>query len=179
LDDATLLAQIAATGDKAAMKALYDRHSDTLYRFLRARLGDSFEAADVVQETFLEIWRTAARFEGRSAVRTWIFGIARNKAVDRMRRGAREVLAEPDDAVPDQAPDPEAVAMAASDASRLRACIGRLSDTHRSAIHLAFWRELPYGEIAEIEGVPVGTIKTRVLHAKRLLMHCLASFHMA
>ena len=73
------------------MKALYERHSDALYRFLRARLGDPFEAADVMQETFLEIWRAAGRFEGRSAARTWIFGIARNKAVDRMRRGAREV----------------------------------------------------------------------------------------
>ena len=55
----------------------------------------------------------------------------------------------------------------------MRECIARLSDTHRSAIHLAFYGELPYGEIAEIEGVPVGTIKTRILHAKRLLMHCL------
>ena len=102
-----------------------------------------------------------------------MFGIARNKAVDRMRRGAREVLAEPDDSLPDDAPNPEAVVVAASDAARVRECMGRLSDTHRSAIHLAFWRELPYGEIAEIEGVPVGTVKTRILHAKRLLMHCL------
>ena len=70
------------------------------------------------------------------------------------------------------------MAVAASDAARVRECIGRLSDTHRSAIHLAFWRELPYGEIAEIEGVPVGTVKTRILHAKRLLMHCLATFRM-
>ena len=86
-----------------------------------------------------------------------MFGIARNKAIDRMRRGAREVLSEPDDSAPDEAPNPEAVAVAASDAARVRECMGRLSDTHRSAIHLAFWRELPYGEIAEIEGVPVGT----------------------
>jgi RNA polymerase sigma-70 factor, ECF subfamily len=178
VDDATLIARIGSAGDKAAMKALYERHSDALYRFLRARLGDPFEASDVMQETFLEIWRAANRFEGRSAARTWIFGIARNKAVDRMRRGSRTVTGDPDDTVPDVAPNPEAVAVAASDAARLRDCMGRLSDTHRSAIHLAFWRELPYGEIAEIEGVPVGTIKTRILHAKRLLMHCLASFRM-
>jgi RNA polymerase sigma-70 factor (ECF subfamily) len=108
-----------------------------------------------------------------------MFGIARNKAVDRMRRGAREVPSEPDDSTPDDAPTPEAVVAAASDAERVRECMGRLSDTHRSAIHLAFWRELPYPEIAAIEGVPVGTVKTRILHAKRLLMHCLASFRMA
>jgi RNA polymerase sigma-70 factor, ECF subfamily len=178
MDDADLLRRIGA-GDRAALKALYERHSDALHKFLSYRLRDPFEAADVVQDVFLEVWRSAARFEGRSAPRTWMFGIARNRAVDRIRRGVREVTAhEPDVEVADEAPDPEAVVVAASDAARLRDCIGRLSDTHRSAIHLAFYEELPYGEIASIEGVPAGTIKTRILHAKRLLMHCLAAFRM-
>jgi RNA polymerase sigma-70 factor (ECF subfamily) len=178
LDDARLLKRIGA-GDRAAMKLLYERHSEALYHFIRVRLRDPFEAADVMQEVFLEIWRAAGRFEARSTARTWIFGIGRNKTLDRMRRGARVVLAEPDVTLPDEAPNPEAVAEAASDAARVRDCIGRLSDTHRSAIHLAFYRELPYSDIAEIEGVPVGTIKTRILHAKRLLMHCLAGFRIA
>lgn len=178
MDDADLLRRVGA-GDRAALKTLYERHSDAVYKFLRYRLRDPFEAADVMQDVFLEIWRAAGRFEGRSTARTWIFGIARNRAVDRMRRGSREVTApEPDADVADEAPDPEAIAAAASDAARLRACIGRLSETHRSAIHLAFYEELPYGEIAVIEGVPAGTIKTRILHAKRLLLHCLASFRM-
>jgi RNA polymerase sigma-70 factor (ECF subfamily) len=174
MDDAALLQRVG-TGDRAALKLLYERHSDALFHFLRARLRDPFEAGDVMQEVFLEVWRAAARFEGRSAARTWIFGIARNKAVDRMRRGARTLLAEPDDTVPDTAPDPEALAAAASDAARVRDCLGKLSDTHRSAIHLAFYQELPYAEIAAIEDVPVGTIKTRVMHAKRLLMQCLGA----
>jgi RNA polymerase sigma-70 factor (ECF subfamily) len=175
LDDTGLLARVAA-GDKAAMKLLYERHSDPLFHFIRVRLRDSFEAADVMQEVFLEIWRTAGRFEARSSARTWIFGIARNKAVDRMRRGARVVLSEPDPNVPDDAPDPAAITEAASDAARVRDCILRLSEAHRSAIHLAFYDGLAYGDIARIEAVPVGTIKTRILHAKRLLMHCLAQF---
>ena len=87
MDDAALLERIAAGGDKSAMKLLYERHSDALYHFIRARLRDPFEAADVMQEVFLEVWRAAGRFQGRSAARTWIFGIARNKTVDRMRRG--------------------------------------------------------------------------------------------
>ncbi len=173
LDDTTLIARIGSSGDKAAMKLLYERHHEPLYRFLNARLRDPFEASDVMQEAFLEVWRAAPRFEGRSSVRTWLFGIARNKAVDRMRRGSRVVLSEPDDTLPDDSPDPEAVAVAASDAARLRGCIGKLSDSHRSAIQLAYFQDLPYAEIAEIEGVPVGTVKTRILHAKRLLMHCL------
>lgn len=179
MDDSDLLRRVGA-GDRAALKALYERHSDPLYRFLRYRLRDPFEAADIVQDVFVEVWRAASRFEGRSAGRTWIFGIARNKAIDRMRRGSREVTdPDPDTGIADDAPDPEAVAVAASDAARLRDCIGRLSETHRSAIHLAFYEELPYGEIAAVEGVPVGTIKSRILHAKRLLMHCLAGFRMA
>jgi RNA polymerase sigma-70 factor (ECF subfamily) len=175
VDDAALLERIAAGGDNSAMKLLYERHSDALYHFIRARLRDPFEAADVMQEVFLEVWRAAGRFQGRSAARTWIFGIARNKTVDRMRRGGREVLADPDPDVADDAPNPEAVVEAASDAARLRDCIEKLSAAHRSAIHLAFYGELPYGEIAEIEGVPVGTVKTRILHAKRLLMRCLTA----
>ena len=178
MDDAALLQRIAG-GDKPAMKLLYERHSGALYHFIRARLRDPFEAADVMQEVFLEIWRAAARFEGRSAARTWIFGIARNKSIDRMRRGSREVPAEPDADHADDAPDPEAVAIAASDALRVRGCIARLSATHRAAIQLAFYGDLAYGDIAAIEGVPVGTVKTRILHAKRLLMHCLAAFRMA
>lgn len=174
MDDGDLLRRVGA-GDRTALKTLYERHSDAVYKFLRYRLRDPFEAADVMQDVFLEIWRAAARFEGRSAPRTWIFGIARHRAVDRIRRGVREVTApEPDVEIADESPNPEAIALAASDAARLRDCIGKLSDTHRSAIHLAFYEELPYGEIAVIEGVPSGTIKTRILHAKRLLLRCLA-----
>lgn len=175
MDDTELLRRVGA-GDRAALRALYERHSDSLHKFLRYRLRDPFEAGDLVQEVFLEIWRTAARFEGRSAPRTWIFGIARNKAVDRMRRGLREVTApDPGAEIVDESPDPEAIAAAASDAARLRACIAKLSDAHRSVIHLAYHEELPYGEIAAIEDVPVGTVKTRIMHAKRLLLHCLTT----
>jgi RNA polymerase sigma-70 factor, ECF subfamily len=177
LDDADLVKRIGA-GDRAAMKLLYERHSNGLFHFIRASLKDPFEAADVMQEVFLEIWRAASGFQGRSAAKTWIFGIARHKAFDRMRRGGRVVLSDPDPTLPDEAPNPEAVAAAASDAARVRECIERLSPAHRSSIHLAFYGEMSYGEIADVEGVPVGTIKTRIMHAKRLMMRCLASFSM-
>ena len=172
MDDAAILQRIAG-GDRVAMKLLYDRHSDRLYHFIKVRLHNPFDAADVMQEVFLQVWRTAGRFEGRSAARTWIFGIARHKAQNRLRRSGREVTAEPDVELADEAPDPEALVAAASDAVRLRACIEGLSPPHRSAIHLAFYDELPYSEIAAVENVPLGTVKTRILHAKRLLLRCL------
>lgn len=173
--DEALLARIAA-GDKAAMRLLYDRIADPLYRFLRARLRDRFEAADLMQDTFLEVWRGAGRFQGRSSARTWIFGIARHRCLDRMRRGGREIPAEPDETIADGGPDPEAVAEAASDAARVRGCLEGLSGPHRAAIELAFFQDLGYAEVAEIEGIPVGTVKTRILHAKQLLKRCLAAF---
>ncbi len=172
--DADLIPRIAA-GEKPAMKLLYERHSEALYRFLQARMRDRFEAADVMQEAFLEVWRGAARFEGRSSVRTWIYGIARNRSVDRLRRSHRETPSEPDETIPDEAPDPEAIAVAASDAARVRGCLEELSGAHRTAVELAFFQELAYREIAEIEGVPTGTVKTRILHAKQLLKRCLSA----
>lgn len=173
--DKALLARIAS-GDRTAMQRLYEKYSDAIYRFLRARMSDRFEAADVMQETFLEVWRGAARFEGRSSVTTWMYGIARNKSVDRMRRSGRLVVSEPDTTIADEAPDPEALAEAASDAEKLRGCMDGLSVPHRAAIELAFFQDLAYRDIAEIEGVPVGTVKTRILNAKELLKRCLSAF---
>lgn len=174
-DDGELLRRIGV-GNGAALAELYERHSESVRRFLSYRLRDPFEAEDLAQEVFLEIWRSAARFEGRSEPRTWIFGIARNKAVDRLRRGGREMtVPAPGAMIADEAPDPETAAAAAQDAARLRACVAKLGDAHRSAIRLAYFGELPYDEIAAIEGVPVGTIKTRMMHARRLLRRDLAS----
>ncbi|WP_424927054.1 RNA polymerase sigma factor [Amaricoccus tamworthensis] len=173
--DRDLLSRIA-TGDRSAMRDLYERHNAPLYRFLLSRLSDRFEAADVMQETFIDVWRGAGRFEGRSSVTTWMFGIARNKSIDRMRRSGRVVVSEPDETMADDAPDPEAVAEAASDADRVRGCIEGLGAQHRAAVELAFFQDLAYREIADIEGVPVGTVKTRIASAKQLLKRCLAAF---
>lgn len=161
-----------AVGDKRAMKALYDAVGPDVHRFIQTRLRDPHEAADALQETMLDVWRHAARFEGRASARTWIFSIARNKAVDRLRKTST-LVAEPDETIADDTPSPHHVMEALEDAEALRGCIAGLSDAHRAAIQLAFFQDVPYPQIAEIENCSVGTIKTRVHHAKRLLMHCL------
>lgn len=168
---AFLLGRIAV-GDKRAMKALYDSVGPDLHRFIQTRLRDPHEAADALQETMLDVWRQAGHFEGRASARTWIYSIARNKAVDRVRK-TNTVVAEPDETIPDDAPSPHMVVEALQDAQALRQCIGALSQAHRAAIQLAYFQDVPYPQIAEIENCSVGTIKTRVHHAKRLLMHCL------
>lgn len=170
--DSVILSRVA-DGDVSAMRALYLRHSQALQRFVASRLHDKFEVADVVHNTMLEIWRSAGRFEGRSNVRSWIFSIARFKAIDYIRKQSRTELAEPDEDIPDETPDPEAVIAASQDAARVRDCVEKLGGHQRAAVHMAFFEDMTYAEIAEVEDVPQGTIKTRIFHAKKLLMRCL------
>ena len=169
---AYLLGRIAE-GDTAAMRALYESIGPDLYRFIQTKLGDASEAADVLQETMLDVWRQAGAYEGRARVRTWIFGIARNKAIDRWRRREVTTGGEPDETIPDEAPDAERAMAALQDGAALHTCIAGLSEAHRTAVELAYFQDLSYGEIAVIENCAVGTVKTRVHHAKRLLLRCL------
>ena len=174
ITDRELLRRVAAK-DKDAMRQLYDRYAPNLRRFIMRWIANQNDASDVLHDTMLDIWRTAERFGDRSSVMSWMFSIARNKAIDRNRKGARTVLDEPDTEVPDESPQPEEVLSAFQDAKRVRACIETLSPAHKSAIHLAFFEDLTYQEIAELEGRPVGTIKTRIMHAKKMMLRCLSS----
>ena len=172
--DRDLIKRIA-DGDRAAMQAFYERHHDAAYRFIRSRGGDEFETADVLQDAMLDVWRTAGRFKGTSSARTWLFSIARNKMIDRMPKGSRiDTFDEAPEQV-DEAPDPYAVLEVVDDNTRLSKCVETLSEAHRRVIHLAFFEDMTYPDISEVERVAVGTIKTRIFHAKKLLMSCLSA----
>lgn len=171
--DTDLLAQIA-DGDREAMHVLYQRHHDALYGFVRARSGSAFTAQDVVHDTMLDVWRQAGRYGGKSAVRTWIFTIARNKMVDRMRKTSYLSYVDAVPEVADEAPDACTVIQSAQDAEQVRACIDKLKPAHAVAVRLAFFEDMTYEQISEVEGIPVGTVKTRIFHAKQAMMHCLS-----
>ncbi|MEO0679664.1 MAG: sigma-70 family RNA polymerase sigma factor [Pseudomonadota bacterium] len=171
-DDDSLIRRTAA-GDRDALRALYDRHHDGLRAFIFGRCGDEALTADVVQDAFLEVWRGAGRYAGAASVKTWMFSIARNRLADRFRKDGRLSLFDEPPEMEDDADGPEAAAIASQEAGRVRACLDALKEAHRSALRLAFYEELTYEQIGEIEGAPVGTIKTRVHHAKRLLLRCL------
>lgn len=170
--DKILLEHIAAR-DRGAMKLLYNRHSDGLCRFASSWLSDTFEASDIMHETMIEVWRSASKFAGRSSVKSWMFAIARNKAIDRNRKSGRMVNKEADIEIVDDAPDPQAITEAFQDARRVRACVDELGPAHKAVIQMAFFEDISYRDIAMSEGAPVGTIKTRIMHAKKLLMRCL------
>jgi RNA polymerase sigma-70 factor (ECF subfamily) len=171
----SLLEQIAR-GHVPALEAFYAAFHAPVYAFALKRLRNAADAADVLNEVLLEVWRSAARFEGRSRPLTWVLGIAHHKIIDHLRR-RREHLEE---TLPPDLPDPEpadaTVALAhAGDAEMVRRCLERLSDVQRLVVHLAFYEDLSYPEIAEIAGCPIGTVKTRMLHAKQLLRRCLGT----
>ncbi|WP_425046099.1 RNA polymerase sigma factor [Primorskyibacter sp. S87] len=171
-DHGFLVRQIA-NGDKRAFAALYRDLEQPTLRFIRSRMNDPFEANDILHDTFMEVWRSAGRFEGRSMVRTWIFGIAYRKGIDALRKRRR---LDTDADMPEQ-PDPtvgaDMVLNANEEAAHLRTCLDQLSVDHRMAVSLAFYEDMTYDEIAEVAGVPAGTIKSRVHHAKKSLLECL------
>ena len=174
MDEGAKLLASVALGDRAAMRVLYEKHHDGLFAFLRSRGADRQQASDVVQDAMLDVWRFAGRYRAeKSSAKTWIFTIARNKLIDRVRRGGRVTLVEELPESVDLAPDPEAVAMAASDASRLRACLAELKPGHLTLIRLAFFEDMTYADIGAVEDLPEGTVKTRIFHAKKLLLRCL------
>ncbi len=172
MDDIDLVKQIGE-GDRRAMHALYQRYNDAIYAFAAARSGNPDLASDCVHDTMLDVWRSAASFAGKSSVKTWLFSIARNKLVDALRKRGRISYVEEVPEHEDSAPNPEAAAIAAAESARLHHCIAGLSGPQQAAIRLAFLEDLSYPEVAEVEAVPVGTIKTRIHHAKQALMRCL------
>lgn len=174
MTDADLITRVGS-GDKRAMQDLYSKYNDAIYAFAMSRCGNADLASDCVHDTMLDVWRTASRFAGQSSVKTWLFSIARNKLVDALRKRGKLSYVEDVPESVDTAPNPEAAAIAAAESKRLHDCLEGLKDAQRVAVRLAFLEDLTYPEIAEIEAVPVGTIKTRIFHAKQALMRCLGS----
>ncbi|MEM1385707.1 MAG: RNA polymerase sigma factor [Pseudomonadota bacterium] len=171
-----VLVERIARRDMKALEAFYARHETALYNFLRAKLNDHALAYDVVNEAMFEVWQNAGRFEGRSRPRSWLFTIARNRAVDRLRKGKRDVALEPDfDMADENAVHAEDVIAAAQDADRLAHCLGRIPEAQREVVHLAFFEDMSLVQISEVIGTPEGTVKSRMFHAKRALRHCLES----
>lgn len=157
------------------MRGLYERHQAAVFAFAMARLGDRMAAADVLHDVMLDVWRQAGRFEGRSAVRTWILTMTRNKSIDAIRKTARTDYGDDGDTLIDEEPTPEAAVAAAQDQERVRSCVSKLPDRQKTVVHLTFFEGLSYPEAAEVEDVPVGTIKTRIFHAKKALAACLTA----
>jgi RNA polymerase sigma-70 factor (ECF subfamily) len=168
--DEILLEQIAA-GSKTAMHALFARHRTYVYRWLLRFVSNDTIAEDLLSEVFLDVWRRAGRFQCRSSVSTWLISIARHKALSARRR--RTEGAELDEkieaTIADPADDPEVALQEKNRDELLRRALTRLSREHREVIDLVYYHEKSVDEVAQILGVPPGTVKTRMFYARKRL----------
>jgi RNA polymerase sigma-70 factor (ECF subfamily) len=171
--DVSLIEAIAA-GDTAAMQVLFARHNVQVYRFALRRLDNEVVAEDVVSDVFIDVWRQAGKFEGRSQVSTWLLAIARHKAIAIARRSSMTSLDDDAwDSIEDAADNPEAALQKRQQGSILLDCFTNLSPAHREIIDLVYYHQKSIDEVSAIIRVPRNTVKTRMLYARQKLAQLL------
>jgi len=173
--DEALIKRIAG-GDQLAMRTLYARHRIPLYRWLLRIVRNETVAEDLLSDVFLDVWRRAASFEGRASVSTWLFAIARYKALSARRARLDTELDERiTSTVADPADTPEAALQEKRRGELLRKSLTKLSPEHSEVIDLAYYHGKSVKEVAEIVGVGEATVKTRMFYARRKLASLVAA----
>jgi RNA polymerase sigma-70 factor, ECF subfamily len=167
--DEMLVERIAA-GDKLAMQVLFARHRTPVYRWLLRFVGNETLAQDLLSDVFFDVWQQAGRFEGRSAVTTWLLSIARFKALSARRRRTDAALDETiETTVADSADNPEIALQKKSRGELVRAAMMKLSADHRDILDLVYYHENSVEDCALILNIPVATVKTRMFYARKKL----------
>uniref|UniRef100_Q07U85 RNA polymerase, sigma-24 subunit, ECF subfamily n=1 Tax=Rhodopseudomonas palustris (strain BisA53) TaxID=316055 RepID=Q07U85_RHOP5 len=171
--DETLLDNISG-GNRTAMHTLYARHNVRVYRFILRMVRDASTAEDLVSQVFLDVWRTAGQFEGRSQVSTWLLSIARFKALTALRQRQHEDIEQQDVMeIADGADTPEMALDRSRTNAILRACVAQLSDAHREIITLVYYHEMSVEQAGRFIGIPPSTVKTRMFYARKQLAELL------
>lgn len=173
LDDAALM-ELVGKSDHEALAVLYKRHGATCYRVARRITANETLAEDAVQEVFTGLWRDPSRYlPGHGSVRTWLLSLSHHKAVDFVRRETAQQRRQNAEAA-ERALDPPArgpaeEALAGIRAEQVRSALAELPETQRHALTLAYFGGYTQREIANLTGVPLGTVKTRMFAAMRRL----------
>lgn len=169
VSDNDLMRRMAAR-DQTAMNALYARHSVRLFRYLVRLTRIEATAEELMNEVFLEAWKKASSFEGRSSVSTWLTAIAHHRAISLLRKRGEQAMDEDTlSGVADDDDTPEVALQKRSKAEVMRACMLKLSPEHRAIIDLVYYHDKSVAEAAEIVGIPENTVKTRMFHARKKL----------
>lgn len=169
------LMQAVAAGDRTALADLYGRTSGKLYGICIRLLGSQPEAEEVLQDVYLTVWNKADRFDREKASPiTWLAVLARNKAIDRLRRHrvATVTMDEAPD-IADNLPSALDVLQQSEDSQRLHDCLGELDQQQQSCIRSAFLDGATYPQLAEREQVPLGTMKSWIRRGLLRLRGCL------
>jgi RNA polymerase sigma-70 factor, ECF subfamily len=171
-DDGTLLG-LVADGDRSALAVLYRRHAPWLLARLSRRCSDRGVVDEVLQDTFVAVWRSAGRFDGRGEVGAWVWGIAVRRLVDALRRSPRptaELLGEDVDVVASA----EEQVLVAIEHGELGPALDRLSPELRAVVQATVLDGLTTREAGRLLGIPAGTVKTRMMRARAQLREDLA-----
>ena len=171
---ANLLA-LVARGDHAAFEVVYDQFAGPVYGLVRKVLRDPAQSEEVAQEVLLEVWRTASRYDpARGSAAAWIMTMAHRRAIDRVRSEsaavAREQKLTPGPVLGD---DVAELVETRLDRQRVRRCIGTLTPLQAESVKLAYYAGYTYPQVAELLGVPLGTIKTRIRDGLIRLRDCM------
>ena len=162
------LMQLVRSGDPRAFETVYDRHGGAAFSLAYRIVGVRSAAEDVAQEAFLSIWRSNARFDrARGSVRSWVLSVVRNRAIDALRRGGVHAprLDQDDDTVLEARPAEErteAEALRRETSREIRGALGQLPSDQSQVIQLAYFGGFSHTEIAEMLGMPLGTVKGRM-----------------
>ena len=180
LADSFLVGRIG-TGDQEAFARFYDQHSPAVLGLLYRILGARGEAEEVLQETFLQVWRQAGRYEAQRATpRGWLLMLARSRALDRLRR--REARRRREEEAAEEAAYPRLVRPLGTERledlerrERVSSALDQLSPEQRRCIELAFFEGLTHSQIAAQLEAPLGTVKSRILLGMNKLRQALST----
>ena len=168
-------------GDEAAFEALIHLHEKKIYALCRRMCRDEDDALEAAQDTFLAVWRGIGTFRADAAFSTWLYRLATNACLDLLRREKKrggDVSLDDGDApidVPDGAPQPEEALERAETQRMVREALYALPDDHRQVLLLRESEQLSYAEIAEVTGLELGTVKSRINRARLALRNYLAA----
>lgn len=175
-EDAQLIVEYRS-GDEFAFKALIEKHTDSVYAFIFQMVRDPASAEDVVQETFVKVWRHLGRYDRKKPFRTWLFAIAKNTAYDWLKKKRAIPFSAfindgdetPFESLPDEELLPDQLLMREDAASEVNRVFGQLSGQYRALIVLVYQEGFSLHEAADILGEPYNTIKSRHRRAIRQL----------
>lgn len=176
---AGLISAIAQHQDRAAFAALFEHFAPRIKAFMQRSGASAATAEELAQETMLAIWRKAALFNpSSSGAAAWIFTIARNLRIDYHRRESRGGMIEASDVEIefqiDDSPQPDSVVATSQSEDRVRSALTKLSDDQMRVVELSFFEEKAHAEIAQILGIPLGTVKSRLRLAMTRLRNLLS-----
>lgn len=163
--------------DEGAFRELYCAFSRKLYAYVLRQLSDPAQAEEIVADTLYEVWKAPAKFRGESQFSTWLIGIARNKVLMHWR--GRKPDADHDDVadlaeqLPSDAPGAFELMADQQRSEGVRHCVDKLGTDHRECVHLVFYQGMALADVARIQQIPEGTVKTRLFHARQKLKQCL------